>query len=688
MHCRLRALILRSTVLALLASFICFDTAAFPGEPESLSWHRMLESREMVTRYLIRMARELTDRAASDFSTRAAWEKVKEQRRLELLDMLGLNPLPARSPLNVRVTGVIDKAEYTIEKLAFESLPQIFATANFYIPRARNQRVPAVIYVCGHSVSPHGSKVPYQHHAITFARHGYACLIIDPIQIAETFALHHGVYNLEMPDWYTRGYTPAGVEVWNVVRALDYLETRSEVDTERLGITGRSGGAAMSWFSAAVDSRLKVVVPVMGHSTYAANVAANTQKGHCDCMFPINTYQHDLMTQGALIAPRPLHMMHGKQDVLFPVPGYEEFEAKVGQLYRDYGAAGHFKNTVVDTGHKDSDFLREQALRWFDRYLMKVPERSIDLQVEKEKPENLSVFAGKPPAEALNFRVHELLTAAPPRREYQTSEAWRSRKLELMDKLRASVFRSLPKTSPDLEIAVSAALPNSPFREIMFSPDQGIRLRALYRGPSAESTAAWPAVLYVASDGEDDESIRRTLTQLLGEEKALLIVFPRGVGEIPWNKVTYRDMLRNAMHVGHTVDSMRLWDVLQSLELLKRQDRVDLRRITILGRSNSGILALYAAILDESIAQVMLIDPPVSHRQGPIFLNILRYTDLPETAALLAPRRLVFYGRIPEEYYTTQTLYRLLGVPEHLSLSMSIRAVVDQRYDHNFSSGY
>ncbi len=192
----------------------------------------------------------------------------------------------------------------------------------------------------------------------------------------------------------------------------------------------------------------------------------------------------------------------------------------------------------------------------------------------------------------------------------------------------------------------------------------------------------------MASDGEDDDSIRRTLTQLLGEEKALMIVFPRGVGEIPWNKVIYRDMLRNAMHVGHTVDSMRLWDVLQSVEVLKRQGQVDLRRITILGRSGSGILALYAAILDDSIAQVMLIDPPVSHRQGPIFLNILRYTDLPETAALLAPRRLVFYGRVPEEYDYTQSVYRLLGTPDHLSLSMSIRAVLDQRYDHNFSSGY
>jgi hypothetical protein len=142
----LSGFVLLSVAPISLGSFTSCYAGALPEEPETLSWQRMLESKEMVTRYLIRVARELTDRAASEFSTRAAWEKVKEQRRLELLDMLGLNPLPARTPLNLRVTGVIEKGEYTIEKLAFESLPRIFATANLYLPRSRNQRVPAVIY--------------------------------------------------------------------------------------------------------------------------------------------------------------------------------------------------------------------------------------------------------------------------------------------------------------------------------------------------------------------------------------------------------------------------------------------------------------------------------------------------------------------------------------------------------------
>jgi cephalosporin-C deacetylase-like acetyl esterase len=641
----------------------------------------------MVNRYLVGIARQLSDDAAAEFQTTTSWERVKEKRRQELLDMLGLDPLPARTPLNARITGIIDKPQYTIENLAFESLPRVFATANLYVPKQRSNRVPAVIYVCGHAVSPQGSKVMYQHHAITLAKHGYACLIIDPIQIAETFALHHGVYGLGMHDWYARGYTPAGVEVWNVIRALDYLETRPEVDKSRFGITGRSGGAAMSWFSAAVDPRLKVAVPVMGNSTYAANVAANTQKRHCDCMFPINTYQHDLMTQGALIAPRALHMMHGKQDSLFPVQGYEEFEAKIGALYRAYGAEQKFKNTVVDTGHKDSDFLREQAVRWFDRHLMEVPERPIDLTTDKESPERLAVFAGSPPPEALNFQVHERLTASPSPGLPKSAAEWAARRQVLIERLKTRVFRAFPQNPTKLE-PPAWGTESAGFREWTLVSEPGIRVRGLIQSPKSRGVSRLPIVVYVASEGEEHESIRSTLVQVLHGENLVLIVFPRGVDEVPWRRTAQRDVLRNAMHVGRTLDSMRLWDVMRSVEALKRQPEADPQRITLLGRGISGILGLYAAILDESIAQVVLLEPPTSHQQGPVFLNILRYADLPEVAALLAPRRLIFFGKIPDAYQATQRIYRLLSKPENVSLTMSLKAVVDQRYDHNFSSGY
>ena len=214
------------------------------GDP----YQRMLESKQEVTAQLIRMARDVTDQAAAEIRSRETWEKVRTKRVEEMRDMLGLLPWPQRTPLNVRITGTLDKGAYTIENIAFESLPKIYVTGNLYVPK-REGKLPAIIYVCGHANSPFGDKTVYQRHGISLAKNGYVAFILDSIQIAETFALHHGVLWQEMYDWYSRGYTPAGVEVWNAMRALDYLETRPEVDKERFGITGRSGGAAMSWFT-------------------------------------------------------------------------------------------------------------------------------------------------------------------------------------------------------------------------------------------------------------------------------------------------------------------------------------------------------------------------------------------------------------------------------------------------------
>jgi hypothetical protein len=151
----------------------------------------------------------------------------------------------------------------------------------------------------------------------------------------------------------------------------------------------------------------------------------------------INTYQHDPMTW-RVGAPSAAH--GGKQDALFPIPGYEEFEAKIGRLYGAYEAGEKFKNTVVDTAHKDSDFLREQAIRWFDRYLMQVPNRPIDLTTDTETPQRLAVFAGSPPPQALNFRVHELLTASPSPDVPKSAAGWAARRQALLEKLNNRVF--------------------------------------------------------------------------------------------------------------------------------------------------------------------------------------------------------------------------------------------------------
>jgi cephalosporin-C deacetylase-like acetyl esterase len=641
-----------------LISFVALFASA--QVTDDAAYRQMLESKRQVTEYLERAAHVITEKAAGEMASREAWEKVRTKRLEEMRDMLGLLPWPERTPLNIRVTGTLDKGSYVVEKIAFESLPKVYVTGNLYIPRKRSSPAPAIVYVCGHAYSPHGDKTQYQRHGISLAKNGYVAFILDSIQIAETFGMHHGVHMQEMFDWYSRGYTPAGVEVWNAMRAIDYLETRPEVDKNRIGMTGRSGGAAMSWFTAAVDPRIKVAVPVMGISTYAANVRDNTQKRHCDCMFPINGHRHDLLHQGALIAPRPLLMMHGSQDLLFPVAGYEQFQQTVSGLYKSYGVGDSFGNVVVDTGHKDSDFLREQAIRFFDKHLMKIGERKLDMDYSDAPPEQLSVFGGKPPADALNYRIHETFTTREASGKFTALPQWEKRKTELAATLKMLLARD---------------------------SDDGVSVRAEVRKPK-QIGGKLPGLLYIASDGEDMEYINRLLGGVTRRDESVrMIVWPRGVGEVPWPRSFWKDTLRNAMHTGQTVDSMRLQDVLTAFQQLRAVEGVDPERIMVLGKGISGAIGLYAAILDPRVHQVMLMDPPSSHREGPIFLNIMRHTDLPEAAALLAPRRLNFYGHMPAAYEYTKRIYELYDKPSHIFLAMNIEYVLAGRYDHGMASG-
>ena len=122
------------------------------------------------------------------------------------------------------------------------------------------------------------------------------------------------LHDLEMWDWVSLGYTPAGPEVWNGIRALDYLETRPEVDPKRLAITGISGGGAMTWYGAAIDERLQAGASVCATWTVEHHTKLDAIHENCDCIYFMNTFQADLPSVGALIAPRPFKMLSARRD--------------------------------------------------------------------------------------------------------------------------------------------------------------------------------------------------------------------------------------------------------------------------------------------------------------------------------------------------------------------------------------
>src|SRR5438477_2753086 len=182
-------------------------------------------------------------------------------------------PLPKRTPLNAQVTGKINRPAYHIEKIVFQSLPGLYVTGSFYVPNRSSDPLPTILYLCGHSPHPLGAKSDYQDRAIWFASNGYACLVLDTLEFGEVPGLHHGIHDLNMWHWLSLGYTPAGTEVWNAIRALDYLETRPEVDRRKIGMTGISGGGAITWYTAAVDERVTAAAPVCSTYTFGSQTA-------------------------------------------------------------------------------------------------------------------------------------------------------------------------------------------------------------------------------------------------------------------------------------------------------------------------------------------------------------------------------------------------------------------------------
>lgn len=638
-------------------------------------------------RNLVHEARRITAAAALEVSSRETWEPLRARRLEEMRDSLGLLPWPAKSPLRARTTKTIGRGDYTVELVAFESLPQVYVTANLYLPKPRAGKVPGIVYVCGHAFSEHGNKTAYQRHGISFARNGYAAIILDSVQTAETFGTHHGIGRQRFFDWYSRAYTPAGIEVWNAIRAIDYLETRPEIDAARIGMTGRSGGAAMTWFTAAVEPRIKAAAPIMGISTYAANVEADTQRGHCDCMFPINFPRHDMLHQGALIAPRPLLMAHGIKDTLFPVAGYREFERVIGGLYASYGLKGSFRNIEVDTGHADSDFLREEAIRFFDRHLMGVDDRRLAMDYADLPPAELAVFGGSPPGDSRNHLAHEILLPVPVFEPPPTLAAWEQRRARILKALREKVF---PALLPPAGAPVVRRLPpteGQPWRELEIETEDGVAVRAFLRKP-ARIEKPLPALLYAASEGEELRDIDGLLSAAHRRNASVrMALYPRATPDTPLKRTDAIGLLRNAMHVGQTLDSLRLRDVLRAVEALRAEEGVDPGRILVAGEGVAAGLALYAAILDERIEQVMLIRPPESHQEGPLFLGVLRLLDLPEAVALAAPRRVSFYSRIPPPYEAARAVFGLYGKPERLFLTMHVEGLLEGLAHHGFASG-
>src|SRR3989475_9080289 len=146
---------------------------------------------EMVCDYLKKAAAEVSSQCLLEVRDMADWKARRALLRRRLMYMLGLDPLPKRTPLHVRITGPLERPNYRIEKLVFQSMPGLYVTGNFYLPRHASGPHPTILYLCGHAPGPLGAKSNYQDRAAWFASNGYCCLLLDTLEFGEVPRIHH-----------------------------------------------------------------------------------------------------------------------------------------------------------------------------------------------------------------------------------------------------------------------------------------------------------------------------------------------------------------------------------------------------------------------------------------------------------------------------------------------------------------
>lgn len=617
--------------------------------------------------YIRRTAEGITERALRDVNSLDGWLSQRERRRREFLEMMGLWPLPERCDLKPQVLGEFSGEGYRARKVAYQILPDVWGTAHIYTPDPMPEgKLPAVLYVCGHmTIGTHG----YQHHAILWARRGYVCLVFDTIEQGDNPGDHHGLYDGKRFDWISLGYTPAGGELWNSMRALDLLLSLPEVDKERVGATGISGGGAHSLFLAVADERVKAVASVAGTDCVKTLVENRHVWGHCDCMFPFNLYRRDTSEFLALVAPRPLLLCYAREDSLYTPEGWRGMFERIRRVYELHGEAEKCQLFEYPGPHAYSPEAVERICRWFDRFVAGEERPHVELGGEEQEERKTSVFHGAPPEPDRLDLLPELLTRRGRMRLPDGPEDWENVKSEVVRKL---------KEGP-LKWAVESGERFKPLWRGDFLT--GGRRHVVVRGEIGGVEVWLEALLPTEPTGKlvlgiagPDEGAKEVLSRIWGAclPHGAVAFEPRGTGLTamnPKNRRDYVQALRAALWAGLTPALLTVHDALRALQFLRSERGFEGQKVYLYGRGETGAACLYVAALDEEVAGVVVDSIPTSHLEGAHLIGILKVLDIPQALGLPAPRPVGIVNPGRRLALWAERLYGRLGIPEKFAVA-------------------
>lgn len=611
--------------MKLTAAFLLITFAAFAEdfvvfrEPGSTP-------KEQLTRYLNSIAfKQLDERArtVSAIRTHAAAEARQKQVREKLLTLIGGLP-DYRGPLNVKQFGIVDRGDYRIEKIVYDSLPGFHVTADVYVPTRGNKPFPAVLMPVGHGRDGKGGS---QQVAIGLALKGFIALAYDPIGQGERLQY----YDPELGNSKVGGATDehshanghtiligdsvARYRIWDGMRGIDYLVSRNDVDATRIGCTGCSGGGTLTTYISALDDRVKVAVPACYITSWHELLTAlGPQDG--EQVFPnFLREQLDFADFIEAFAPKPWLIVNTIND-FFPLEGARQTYEEARSWYELFGAEDRIAWHIGPGGHGWPKPSREAIYRWFIRWLKNGQGEGSEPSYKLNEPDTLLVTQTGQVADSLGgetvFSINRKRAADLIPRQALEKQALTAAARELTG-IEAKPGAAAPKVTthrtvmatgyrvellsfevePGLRIPAMIAIPDSP----------GPRTAILLASPQPKSE--------LAAVGGDFDSLARS-------GYIVLAVSVRGVDEmnVPVRSSVlgkYDAAMRSAV-TGKNLVGMRSDDIIQAVNYLSTRPEVKKDSLVAYGQAALGVPLLHAALLDSRIREVIIQDVIASYR--------------------------------------------------------------------------
>ncbi|MDA1314585.1 MAG: prolyl oligopeptidase family serine peptidase [Acidobacteria bacterium] len=599
---------------------------AAPDTPAIEPWNRFPR---MVQEYFVDRVREIEKRSLevkNSLSTKADAEAYVRATREKVRQCFG--PLPERTPLNSRITGVVDRDAYKIEKVIFESRPNFLVTANLYVPKGRNFPLPAVVGTCGHSVTGKGEKA-YQSFAQGLARMGYVVLLYDPIGQGER--LQYTDANLEPRVGVGTGeHLHAGNQqflvgefvgtwrAWDGIRALDYLLSREEVDPKHVGVTGNSGGGTMTTWLCGVEPRWTMAAPSCFVTTFRRNLENELPADTEQCpprALGLGLDHDDFLTA---MAPKPIIVL-GKEKDYFDARGNEEAYLRLQRLYKLLGAEDNIARFRGSTYHGYSQENREAMYRWFNG-VTKISDAQTEPALTLEEDATL-LCTPRGQVAALESRPIYSFTKAKSQSLAQARGNPRGDRLARA--VRAALKMPEERGVPDYRIFRTRKQRGYPTaNSISYAVDTEPGVHALVYRLSEEPHYSRPpqgpkrAVLYVSHHSADVELREEPLVrELLAAEpqSAFFTCDVRGIGDsrpdtcgVDSFLTPYGSDYFYAIHsvmLDYPYVGQKTYDLLRVLDWLGSFGHEE---IHLAGKGWGAIAATFAALLSGSVAQVTL----------------------------------------------------------------------------------